>query len=326
MECALIDPVRAELSRTQVERLMSACIEQAWRRHPPRYFPVALAEAATFEYMSDLELMLSTAPRLRDIAQALDLVSASLDPVLNFSLAEFGAQARLVVRHPHTSGDVDAGAPFVEQLFLSSARFVGMWLQVPNLSGRLTLRHQRHAGSEEFEAAFPLTVSIDYGQDLDAVWFDRSLLDRTLRGGMPSLHHAAMERVSQDVRAQAAGRQSVPASGLAAAVEERLRMQPALLAGGLKAVAAELGMHQRALQRRLTEEGASYFSIRDSVRFALAKRDLLNPGLTVEHIAKALGFAERTGFAQAFQRWSGMTPSQFRLERSCDAPDQRGKS
>jgi len=106
---------------------------------------------------------------------------------------------------------------------------------------------------------------------------------------------------------------SAPApSGLVAAIEDAFARQPELLGGGIGKVAARLGLHARALQRRLREEGARFADIQARARYRLAVQFIEQPGADVEDVSEKLGFSDRRAFTRAFTRWSGVTPSAFR--------------
>lgn len=79
------------------------------------------------------------------------------------------------------------------------------------------------------------------------------------------------------------------------------------------AVAAELGLTERSLRRRLSAEGTSYQALLDEVRSALA-RSLLGGRATipVADVAARLGYADAAAFTHAFRRWTGTTPGAYR--------------
>ena len=85
-----------------------------------------------------------------------------------------------------------------------------------------------------------------------------------------------------------------------------------MLGLGLDGLADALGIHARTLQRRLKDLGDSHSAIQDRVRYQLAQQWLRNDALSIEDISEQLGFSDRRSFTQAFTRWSGQTPSQFR--------------
>jgi AraC-like DNA-binding protein len=80
----------------------------------------------------------------------------------------------------------------------------------------------------------------------------------------------------------------------------------------LAAIASELAMSERSIQRSLSEESTSYREIVDEVRKGLALSHLSRPGATAADVAFLLGFSEPSAFTRAFRRWTGSSPSQFR--------------
>lgn len=79
-------------------------------------------------------------------------------------------------------------------------------------------------------------------------------------------------------------------------------------------IAAAMGLHPRTLRRRLAEEGTSYETLLDEVRFTMARELLLLTDLPVGDVSAALGYAAQSAFNHAFQRWSGCSPSQWRRQ------------
>jgi AraC-like DNA-binding protein len=89
---------------------------------------------------------------------------------------------------------------------------------------------------------------------------------------------------------------------------------------GVGAVAAQLGMSERTLARRLASEGHSFSGILDGFRRALARRYLADSEIPISEIAWLLGYSEVANFTHAFHRWTGTNP---RTER---AKARRSKS
>jgi AraC-like DNA-binding protein len=77
-------------------------------------------------------------------------------------------------------------------------------------------------------------------------------------------------------------------------------------------VARSLGMSQRTLARKLSDEGLNFTEILQQLRRDLAVRYLDDRKLHVSKIAWLLGFREVSAFTHAFKRWTGKTPSQMR--------------
>lgn len=77
-------------------------------------------------------------------------------------------------------------------------------------------------------------------------------------------------------------------------------------------VARSLGMSERTLARKLSDEGLNFSEILQQLRRDLAVRYLDDRKLHVSKIAWLLGFHEVSAFTHAFKRWTGKTPSQMR--------------
>jgi len=89
---------------------------------------------------------------------------------------------------------------------------------------------------------------------------------------------------------------------------------------GLPALADELHLHARTLQRRLKDLGDSHSAIQGRIRYKLAQQWLQDQAQPIEDISDRLGFSDRRSFTQAFSRWSGLTPSQYRRDSTSNAP------
>jgi len=77
-------------------------------------------------------------------------------------------------------------------------------------------------------------------------------------------------------------------------------------------VAKALGMSPRTLSRRLASEGTTFFKTLEELRQALARNYLRDSGLTLAEIAFLLGYSGLSSFNDAFKRWTGHTPGQYR--------------
>ena len=80
----------------------------------------------------------------------------------------------------------------------------------------------------------------------------------------------------------------------------------------VEAVAKQLHMSPRTLQRRLADEGTSYQQQLDLVRQHTARHLLTSTDLEAGEIAFFLGFEEINSFTRAFHHWEGTTPSRWR--------------
>ena len=81
----------------------------------------------------------------------------------------------------------------------------------------------------------------------------------------------------------------------------------------IDAIAQQLTISVRQLQRELQTEGTSFQQLLDETRRELALRHLRNPATPIHDIAFLLGFSEPSAFHRAFKRWTGQTPRSYRL-------------
>ncbi len=89
------------------------------------------------------------------------------------------------------------------------------------------------------------------------------------------------------------------------------------LTGGkldIRAVASTLGMSERTLQRRLTDEGTTFKQLLTQVRHELAREYLADPKLDIKEVAFLVGYEDQNSFYRAFRHWEGDTPSSWRSE------------
>lgn len=80
----------------------------------------------------------------------------------------------------------------------------------------------------------------------------------------------------------------------------------------LQDVAASLCMSSRTLKRYLQEHDLSFQQLLDQVRRVEALSLLEQPELTLDDIARRLGYSSRSNFSRAFQGWVGQSPGSFR--------------
>lgn len=77
-------------------------------------------------------------------------------------------------------------------------------------------------------------------------------------------------------------------------------------------VAAQFGISERTLNRRLAKQGLGFGDVLDQVRQQRATYLLDRSNLPIETIGEMLGFAETASFSRAFKRWLGVSPMNYR--------------
>ncbi|MBY0215011.1 AraC family transcriptional regulator [Paenibacillus illinoisensis] len=93
------------------------------------------------------------------------------------------------------------------------------------------------------------------------------------------------------------------------------------LTGGrpdIQIVAQELGVSDRTLQRRLTDENTSFKQLLTQARHEQARVYLADPSLDIKEVAFLVGYEDQNSFYRAFRLWEGETPTNWRSKQeSC---------
>jgi len=80
----------------------------------------------------------------------------------------------------------------------------------------------------------------------------------------------------------------------------------------IEAIARDLHMSSRTLQRRLQDAGSSFQRILDEARHQMARYYLGNSVLELNEAAYLLGYEDADSFTRAFRTWEGVPPSHWR--------------
>ena len=99
---------------------------------------------------------------------------------------------------------------------------------------------------------------------------------------------------------------------LAAQVRRLLRESPAETWPSSSELARHFRLSEATMRRRLRTEGQTYLSIKDHLRRDFAIGELQGSNSPIALIAQQLGFAEPSAFYRAFQKWTGLRPSDYR--------------
>jgi AraC-like DNA-binding protein len=164
---------------------------------------------------------------------------------------------------------------------------------------------------EAYTQLFGVRPLFNQGQDRSL--FAASLMHQPLPQADP--HTAALcEQMCKQLVDRRSSR-----TGVAAQVRDRLMRTPGHIPD-MEEISAEMHMTSRTLRRHLTAEGASFRALLEEVRSTLAEELMTNASLTHSEIAERLGYADVTTFIEAFRRWKGVPPSEFRKAQGVRRP------
>jgi AraC-like DNA-binding protein len=148
-----------------------------------------------------------------------------------------------------------------------------------------------------------------FGATVDRIGFSDAYLDRPRLQVDPAALRNCVEQCEALMRRRL---EMVRISGV---VRERLgRAAPHWPT--LDAVAADLHVSTRTLERRLAAEGTSFREIDDAARRERAEHLLRETADPIDQIAYAVGYATSSAFVRAFKRWHARPPGAWRVENS----------
>lgn len=142
--------------------------------------------------------------------------------------------------------------------------------------------------------------------DTDAVTFsaeDASLPFLTEDESMWNFFAPELRRRLSELEASA-----TTAERVRAALHERLPAGES----SINAIAAQLMLSPRTLQRQLQAESTSYQAVLSDTREKLARRYLADRSLPTSQVAYLLAYDDTNSFYRAFRRWTGLTPEAAR--------------
>ena len=171
-------------------------------------------------------------------------------------------------------------------------------------------RHLRVEDNAKFDRFFGCPVH--FGTDYNSLTFSQSELERPI----PTADKRLYRLLTRYCREILASLEEKSREGRSLDLRHRVEkiISKSLCRGNIKIgpVARELGMSVRTLARRLRKGGVSFTKILDELRRKEALRHLRDPDVRLTQIAFYLGYSQPAAFSRAFNRWTGLTPLEWR--------------
>jgi AraC-like DNA-binding protein len=158
-----------------------------------------------------------------------------------------------------------------------------------------------------------------FDQPVTEVIIDAAFLQEKLPSPDPITVHAAKRQC------EAALSSAVSSDSLIANVRRELCALPGRYPNP-EELARVLQISERTLRRGLKEMGTSYQEMLDKARCEHAIQLLIGTGMSINEIAKHLGFSDSRSFRRAFKRWTGSTAAQYRKEKRMERVDGKQKN
>ena len=160
---------------------------------------------------------------------------------------------------------------------------------------------------------------IRFGAKRDRMVLNAADLDLPFPGHNPELLQMltpALANAVREIEAQAT---------LAELVKGVLKRAMASGRPDIGAVARELGLSERTMQRRITAEGTTFRALLAEARQELGSQLLSDPSIDIEEVAFLLGYQDTNSFYRAFREWKNMTPGHWRRIMSPSAMTASGR-
>lgn len=158
---------------------------------------------------------------------------------------------------------------------------------------------------DDFHRAF-FGCPIRYGAPRNALVLKSADLERPFPGHNPELLEIltpALASALGELQARSMVREQV-----------KVVLKRCLASGrpDLSDVARDLGMSERTLQRRITDEGTTFRDLLVEARQELGRQLLSDPSAEIDEVAYLLGYQDTSSFYRAFRDWEGVTPNRWR--------------
>jgi AraC-like DNA-binding protein len=188
--------------------------------------------------------------------------------------------------------------------------FAALFVATEQLTGKplpahaVWFQHSRPDDDAEHERIFQTTVQ--FSQPTNRIVFAPACLDWAVRSANTNLLSVFELHASAILKAQ--NQSPSYSQKVMAAIASQLQGE----APQIGAIAHNLTMSVRQLQRELQAEHTSYQQLLDKTRKEIALSQLKNPAISIDDVAFVLGFSEPSAFHRAFKRWTSQTPRSYR--------------
>jgi AraC-like DNA-binding protein len=171
----------------------------------------------------------------------------------------------------------------------------------PCVPERVWLAHPAPPDSSELERVLG-TSRVKFGAASNGMAIPTRVLDAPLRTADPLLRmlldryaRSLLERGSEEGAFVARVRQAI--------VEHMPEGAPSI-----DDASRACGVSSRTLQRRLGENGTTFRQVLDAVRTDVSSMYVDDRDISLEQVAKLVGFSQASGLVRAYRRWTGKTP------------------
>ncbi|MCH2159006.1 MAG: AraC family transcriptional regulator [Oleiphilaceae bacterium] len=264
-------------------------------------------KVGTFELMTD---WVSTAHTLRELYERAIRFYNQITDELQMSLEIQGEHVYLTteLRQP----ELDFEHFYIEYWHVIWHRFGCWYIDQPI---KLVSAYINYDPIDPIEFSLLFRCPTNFKSKFNRLVFHRSYLDMPLIKTPTDLRNF-LKNAPVDLLTIPGEDTSISAKARQLIEPRQLRNEDRLSLLNSRELSEKLGMSEPTLRRKLSAEGSSIQSIKNDVRFKLAKQQLKATNFSIADIALQLGFSESRAFSRAFKQWSGLNPQDYRDTRS----------
>lgn len=303
VEAAELDPhalsdLDHRVARAQVYRMCECALESTGDPALGLHWAERLPESA----FSPISHLVMQSASLADALELLREYHWLLTDDLNFRMHEHSG--RVNMRFVPMTGASIAVQRFVAEVVITSLFKLLRAFRVDSRVERVSFEFAAPAYAAEYLRI--LGPRVQFQQPFTGLVFERALLEAAAPLRDEAFHSSVRSFTEQRIV------QLTQQASYASRVRAALMQDGEIRRPSMQAVARELGVCERTLRRRLSDEGTSYEAVANDVYSAAAKTWLSDGRRSIKETAAALGFTDRRAFHRAFRRWTGTTPAQYR--------------
>ena len=269
-----------------------------------------LGNEETLSLLGPIGLLMEHSPDVKTALQVMLKNQRVQQQLLDIRLTTYGNSVSMELT-PRDHGNREGVRHFTEAAVYSMAKFLRILIGPDFRADRISFAHGAPGEIAPYRRLALTTVR--FTEEENAIVFGREYLSRKKRQidedlGQALTSYLALlrENASDDLLTQ-----------LDYSIQRQLRGGPC----SLQIVAEELRIHPRNLQRRLKSMGTSFSEALAAYRSRQAMALLNDPALQITQIAHRLGYSDATAFGQAFKKWFGKMPSEYR-KHNCPPPHE----
>lgn len=298
-----IENPQRQVSLAQFRRIMQNAVSKAGVDG----FALRVGQQITPNAHGALGLAFLSSDTVDSALKLLAKYAATQTDLVQFSLARGADHTRLIIEESRPLGDAYIG---VMELALSTLWFALRFLSAGQLTcQRVQLRYPVPHYASLYREIFQCPIEGDQAENA------LHLSQRSLALPLVLANPQALRRALSQCEAEL--EKNRHQESLAMRIQKRLLRTPGHWPA-LPQLCEEFAVSERTLRRRLGDEGTSYQQLLNDTRKQLAERYLRTTDHSVQEIAWLLGYQDPSNFGNAFKRWHGMAPSEYRERPHAD--------